>query len=809
MWFHYLLTALRHFKSQLRYQLLNLTGLAIGLTSSLMILTFLMQEISYDKQHPAISYRLDIQFNSLDNSRLAQVAGNMAPYLLQKQLITNALRIHRQSLTVHNRQLVNTLEQVAYTDPSLVDFFKITVQQGSIESVYQKPGSIALTASSAINLFGTAEALQQTFQDHDGNIWTVVAILDELPQETHLQFSAIASIDSLVMIEGNGRLDSWMRNDFYTYVQFTKSPKDSDRKLISDTLAQPLKNIVPQLELEFHLLKTSDIHLNGSSIGEMKFNGSKVQFYLFVAIAIIVLFVALFNYINFATALASKRALEVGVRQISGASKTQLMWQFLLESALFTLFASAIAFLLSALLLPYFGHYLQRELTIYQLLTPTYLALLFTGYLIISVTAGFYPALTLSNLAILSALRGAGLRGRSGRWFQQTLLFLQLVVSIALLIWVGHIALQLKMLQQIPVGYSSSNRLVAMHIDNEFLQQRFAHLQFELKQHSNIISVSAADAIPTEDKALFMQVRRQLRPELKLPNVMVNNIYPDFISTLNIPLLSGRELNIEDMTLTKNGYQRGQEFPVVLNMLAVQALGWSSAEQALGKRLDFSEHPDFSYARSALIVGIVDNYYLTSIHQPMRPQVLVTGMPMLSDASIILHVENDAERFAKSLFEQSWKRVSDKDLPAIELLSSRFRQLHQNDQLNGELTALATAMTVMIVSFGLMGCASYSTQRRLSELAIRKVLGASMTKLVLLLSRQFLFTVTFASLVAIIIAWWLTTNWLSSFSMQVPLNYWLFTMAPLSAIGLVLGITFLSLSLFRQYSLSTLLKREV
>lgn len=806
---HYLTVAYRNLKKHAQHSLMNLLGLTLGLTISFAIALFVFDELSYDKYHKRNDIqRLEVVFESMNNAHLASTAGKMGPALKGAGYIEQYARLSIRNINATKKNTHISLDKLAFSDLEFIDFFKIDTIAGSLYTTLSTPNSIALNETYAIKFFGKTNIIGKTIELKQGNIVSVGAVFKNLPHNTHLDFNALSNLQTYTNLYGKQSLDSWFKNDFYTYVLLPKKQSASQvEKTINEFLKKPILQQAPQLKLHFKLQKVIDIHLFGHSMSEIKVNGDISQVYLFTSIALIILFMAIFNYINFSTALAGKRSKEVGLRQVLGASRTSLIQQFFGESFILVSLAFIFALIFSISMAPLLSILFERQLSITALFNLKNMVAVFSIYLITIFCSGFYCAFVLSGLPVISALKGIGFKGKSGVLFRNTMVFLQLTSAITLMILGSHIYLQLKHIDSQPIGYDKENIIILKNINSKNIQKNFLVFKNEFEKSKSIKTVSSAEHIPTYVHGNFLNIRNQENITASLENVAFTNIYQNFFKSLGIEIIAGNDFNLEKNSL-QNASKQNSYKPVIINQLAANAMGWSNASDAIGNYIELGFDKSYNNRINGKVIAVVAPYYFTSVHSEQQPMVYITGRPYQNNAHLIVSFKENEYINSISHLRKLWAQITNDAFPRFELLNSRFNSLHQQDRLKGRLVEVFTILAIIIVTFGLIGLSSYSSQRRLREFAVRQILGASKNQLTWLLGKEFLIILIISSFAASFLSFWLTGMWLSEFTDPINQSLLPYLGAPLVVSVIICVIFSFVLHLLMKVDLVNVLKCE-
>ncbi|AZQ12584.1 ABC transporter permease [Shewanella khirikhana] len=810
MLWHYLMSALLAIKAQGKYTLINILGLTTGLSAALVLLMIILSETGFDEHHPQANRlaRVEVIFDSLDNTHIACVAGAMGPTLMQQGLVEDSARLFRQQtkLRIGQRQYLET--RFVYADASAAEMLQFNVVAGDLKQALSRPFGLAITQTTARRWFGDRPALNEVVMSDAGEPLQVLAVIADLPRQTHLALDILSGMGTLESIEGRNRLESWMRNDFYTYVRL---PEHRQRKeleqSVTQQLSQPLLKIVPGLKLHFELQPISDIHLHGHAINEFKVNGDITQVRVFASLMVVILFVAIFNYVNFATATAGRRAKEIGVRQVVGASRSSLMIQFMVESMLLVALAFVLASAMVLVAIPWVNEAFDQDVQLQMLLQGRWLGWALLLFVAVVIGAGFYPALILSSIPTLSALKGAGFKGKSGHWFRRIVFFMQLSSAICLAIWGGHIYAQMALIEQTPLGYDKQDKLVLTEVDSKLLMASLPALTQRLQGYRHIKAVAAAEFIPTQDHGNLVALRHTLQHNRALDNVLVNTVSTGFFQTLAIEMLAGRDFLEQEQEMTTRT-ERNEAIPIIINSTTMKILNLGNPKEAIGQQLELGWDPDYNQASLGRIIAVVDDYFTTSLKVEKRPMVFVTGKMTQSKSQLVLSFSRGGYLPALAQLRSLWPSLFSATLPSYQLLRSRFEGLYRQDRLRSTMVNLFNILTLMVITFGVLGLCSFSAQRRLKEFALRQLMGASTANLGWILGREFLVSVLVAWAVMLVPAWWLTDQWLAQFVTRVEIQWCLYLLVPCVLVLIISTVVAAILTVLRHVELSGVLRTE-
>ena len=621
----------------------------------------------------------------------------------------------------------------------------------------------------------------------------VTGIMQDLPDNTHLRVDMFASLSSMVAVYGEGFLQSWGSNNFHTYVL---TPAGYDIAELETQIPDFLTRHVGENANDrtaFPIQRLTDIHLTSNRDNEQKANGSMAGIYTFSAIAFFILLIACFNFMNLSTARSAQRAREVGMRKVMGAGHKQLISQFLGESILLSLLAMILAVAMVELSLPWFNSFIGLELTFDYLASPGMLASLLALAILVGLFAGSYPAFYLSAFRPATVLKGDLTRGNKGAMFRKVLVVAQFAISIALVIATAIVFAQMKYASEMDLGLDKEQILVLRGAPSNGFGSSYDTMKQEFLKHPNIISVTGANLMPSEQNTNSNGVRAEgFDPEGRgMPYLTVDY---DFFETFGIKLLTGRVFSTErstDIWIRASEENPKTSASFMLNKLAAKQLGWTP-EEALGKWFEVAQAEGFVQSVRGPIIGIVDDVNFSSLREAVKPlyyrvkKSIEDGAqrPNFNQMAIKFEAGNATEVI--EYIDTAWKTY----LPAVPMnrsfIDDNFAALYQSEKQQGELFTIFALLAIFIACLGLYGLAAFTTEQRTKEIGIRKVMGGSVKDIVLLLTRDFSKLVLLSNLIAWPAVWFLMSRWLETFAYRIDLGLLPFVLASVAAMVIAL-----------------------
>ncbi|GAB5521340.1 MAG: ABC transporter permease [Rhodothermales bacterium] len=792
MWKNYLLIATRTLRKQKLYTAINVFGLALGIAVCLLIALYVHDDLGYDRQwNDADSiYRIAAIFEAGDvyseEARLAYPAADLLEADFPE--VEEALRLIR----IDDRPLVTYEERRYYEDHMLFadsNFFAVFDQplvSGNPETALRQPSSVVISESVAQRYFGTANPIGRILQ-YDGRAdLTVTGVMRDLPAQTHLAVDLIASATSLAGVFGEGiynNLGSWGWPSTYTYVKLTpgtsaegfaaKLPEFMDRNEAQDALTlmvQPL----------------TDIHLRSNILLEMKTNGNLTNVLALIAVAVLILLIACFNFMNLATARATLRTREVGVRKAIGAHVSQITVQFLSQAVLTALLALLVAVVLARLALPAFNAFTGKALSMGFADQPALWPIVVVFVLLVGVGAGAYPAFVLARAHMVDSLKGTALgRTRSG-WVRQGLVIVQFAASILLVIGTLVVLGQMRYAHSLPLGYEK-DQVVLLSDVRAVGEATLPTLRDRLRQHPQIVAVTQASTVPTED--LFAGTNFDV---VGAPTddegvfLRINFVDAMFFETMGVSMAAGRSFSDDfpgDLRVRPTEEQPHNTASVILNRAALSKLGWTPDEALTsgGLRLGNEET-----STTFQIVGVTEDAHFSSVHTAVEPMAYLFQPNRGNQLALRLTGTDIAGTLG--FIDATWSELVPTYPIQRTFLDDEFEAAYRAEVDAAQLLTVSAGLAVLVACLGLLGLAAFMAERRRREIGVRKVLGASERDIVLMLAWTFTKLVLVANLIAWPLGYVFARTWLADFAYQVPIHAGWFLGAGVLAL-LVAGIT--------------------
>ncbi len=770
---NYLTVALRAIFRNKLSSFINIFGLALAMTCSILIYLFIKDELSYDRYHTHADriYRVTRNFLSPDGSvnlHLGHLAPPFGPLLkndfsefeeVARTLNTRLLIAYQEN----NDEKVFNEDNAYYAEPGIFKIFSIPVLQGSPDRGLQQPFNIMLSAKTAEKYFGPENAVGKSLKV--GNRYNVMisGVYKDFPAQSHFHPEILVSFSTLydTTIYGrNGLETNWGNNSFGTYILATapldkkkiegQFPAFIDRHMRRQEAIN--NDPLPSSWTNLFLQKVTDIHLHSHLDSEEEANGNINNVYMMGVIGLFIILIACFNFVNLSTATASKRAKEVGLRKVVGALKNQLITQYLSESVVITIFALLLAMGISYLSVPWLNGFTGKSLHLASLGQWNLLIGLISFAIIVGLLAGIYPAFVLSGFKTALILKGQQGSAKGGGSLRKSLVVTQFSVSIILVIVTLVTLKQISFLNNRELGYNKDQVITLPYFGELAPNDEAFHN--ELKKQSSIKNVARSSRVPT-GRLLDSQGtgRIQKGDSLADTNVVLKNIRidPDFFDTYQVAFAAGRNFS-KDIS-------SDDSLAFILNEASVKMMGMTS-ENIIGK--------DFQYGGvKGRVIGVVRDFHFESLHEPIVPIVFEPGQYYRALSVKLAGADTQASIAA---IEKVWRAFIPQRPFEYEFLSMQYKSLYDAEQKQGQLFVIFVSLAILIACLGLFGLATFNAMQRVKEIGIRKVLGASVPSILSLLSREIVMLIIIANIIAWPIAWYFMNRWLSTFAYHIDMD---------------------------------------
>ena len=772
---NYLKITLRNLKRQPGFTAINLVGLAIGLACCMLVLLHVQDELSYDRHLANLDrlYRVNLDAKMGDQEIAAPLAPAPLAGLLVSELpeVEQAARIFRSSFAsskgVSVMRGTNGFieERFFHVDSTLLDVFSFQVVAGSKKDALAAPNAIVLTEEMAEKYFGDDNPIGKTLRIDGQTDYQITAVVRDVPDQSHWHFDFLASLSSLPISKST----QWVSNPFSTYLllkpgQDINAVESKLQKLLDENVAEQFQSVFG-LSMEqfassggrynFTLQPVADVHLYSNLEYEFEANGSMRYVYLFSAVALLILIIACFNFMNLATARSANRAKEVGIRKSLGSERKQLVVQFLFESILLCGLSLLIALVLVKITLPSYNAILGKSMEV-SYFSSYFVPGAFVFVLILGVLAGAYPAFFLTSFNITAVLKGKLRTGAKNNWLRSSLVVLQFAISIALMIGTAVVFQQVSYIQNKRLGFDKDHLMVIER--GGALGNRRETFKRELENLSGVVASAGLDNLPGHvlNDDSFKKVG-EANDELQLTWIVRGDY--DLAKTLGINIVNGRDFSREAPR---------DSSVLIMNNAAVAQLGITDL---FGEQLSSPFANPGQPERIYRVVGVMEDVHFESLHQEIKPFALelATDSNPLSYLVVRLRPEQMSETLAA--IEASWAQFVPGEPFEYSFLDQQLEELYRSDLQTGRLVGMFSGLAILIACLGLFGLAAFIAESRVKEIGIRKTLGATVAGIVGMFTADFLKLVAVAFVIASPIAFFAASSWLEAFAYRIEVSW--------------------------------------
>ena len=778
---NYLKIAYRNLLKYKFISFINVFGLTVGLACCLLILTYILHELSYDKYQPNADrvYRVTRTFLNPETKAVSLTLSTVAPPfapLLKNDFgeIEDITRTISNGTTPlrYGEKMFNE-ENVMFADDRFFNFFKADVVKGDPKSALAAPYSVMMTEEIAKKYFDNEEPMNKVVRINVGAYFDfkVTGVYKSFPANTHFHPQILLSFNTLndTLIYGAENLrTNWGNNSFFTYIRVpdhydTKNmvarfPAFLDKHMPVGSKYKPSEGTTLGLQ------KLTDIHLHSHTDYEAEENGDIKRVYIFSAIALFILLIACINYMNLSTSRSTLRAKEIGIRKVAGAERKWIIFQFLSESILVSYISLVFAVALTWIALPWLNRVsgLQLDSSIllkWQILIPLVLIPFVVGLI-----SGLYPALFMSSFQPVKVLKGF-LKNSGGISFRKALVTLQFAISIILIIATGIVFWQMRFMQNKILGFDKE-QIVTLPYTSQ-LTERYDAFRNELLSNASIKSVGRSSRIPTGRLLDAMGASMESADSLAPVNADIKFVSADqdFTTTYGVKIVAGRGFS-RDYSLDTSAF--------LINEAAAKILGFKNPEDAIGKNFGYG-------GRRGKLIGVFNDFHFESLHQKITPLVLLVPRSANSYGSISIKITGSNITGALDRIATTWRNFLPESPYQFTFLDENFGRLYEAEARQKTLLIIFASLAIFIACLGLFGLSAFAILQRIKEIGIRKVLGADVPTIVALLSKDFLKLVLFAAIPSFIVSWYFMNKWLEDFAYRVSMPWWMFLTAGLLA----------------------------
>lgn len=762
MFKNYLKIALRNIRNHKGYSFINIFGLAVGMACCILILLWVQDELRYDRFHENADqiYRVALGDPVLGPDKSAAVTPiPLAPAAKEKipEVILAARLTPRRTLLQYGDNRFD--ENGLMVSPDFLKMFSFQFIQGNVENALKDPFSIIITKSLAEKYFGDENPLGKVFRENNIADFEVTGVIEDVPHQSHLQFDFLMAFKLLEQMRVD--LNSWDDISYYSYVLLDKK---SDVHAVEDKLNSCLTPHFEGRQIRCFLQPLTDIYLHSNFLFDMGEHGNAQSVVIFGVVALFVLVIACINFMNLTTARSGNRAMEVGLRKVAGAHRNSLIRQFFGESFVLTFIALILTLVFVRLYLPAFNALAGKALSMNFVISRTVLLVMGGIVLLTGLISGSYPALYLSSFRPVIVLKGSMQSSRMSATFRKTLVVTQFTITIMVLIGMALVHEQFRYLRTKDLGYDKES-ILTMPMRGG-MRRQYETVKQELLKNPAILSITATANLPTHLQSGTLVEDWEEKNIDEDVHFKILWVDPDYMTTFKMTMTEGRFFSDEFTDDQAN---------FIINETGVKALGLASP---LGKRLS-------ARGQNGRIIGVVKDFHYRSLHHEVEPLMLVYRPARFYTLCIRMSPDfTDLPSLIQHL-EKIWDRFSPQFPFEYQFLNQRLDSLYRSERRVRDLFNIFSLLTIMIACLGLLGLASFMAEQKTKEIGIRKVLGASVPNIVILLTKAFVKWALLANLIAWPVAYFAMDKWLQGFAYRINIGLWSFILS--GAIALVIA----------------------
>ncbi|MFQ5641687.1 MAG: ABC transporter permease, partial [bacterium] len=780
---NYFKMALRNLKKHKGYSIINIFGLAIGMTCFLFIVLYVQKELSYDRFHENAERIYRIATESKTNDRISRNAGTqhpLAPVLRQdfpEFEVTGRFYFYEKALVEANGKKIYAT-QFAFAEPQFLQIFSFPLLLGDSHETLRQPNTVVVSQAAARMYFGEENPVGKRLRFENSMDFTIVGVAKDVPTNSHLSFDFLASYDNVTRDVVGFDPDQW--GAFFGVYTYTLLPPETNVAVLEQKMSTVMNqhgSHAPSISRRPFLQALTDIHLRSHINDELGVNNHVSNLYILSTIGFFVLLIACINFMNLATARSVRRAKEVGVRKVFGALRAQLVRQFLSESILFAFFALFVSLVLIEFMLPFFNALIGKSLTFTYANHFSALAIMLCLALVVGVISGIYPAFVLSGFRPVDAVKGMQAntrRARSPQFLRRVLVVAQFSISIVLITGTIIMQKQRDFFGSANLGFDKELNVVIPMSDNSVTKQ-YKMIRSEWLTYPRIRGITASMEAPIGENDFETSLYPRGADGKERFGINLNFVDDNYLSHFGLTLLAGRNFSPELSTDAKRA--------MIVNESTLKKLGIVEPEDAIGKvyRIGLNRI-------DAEVIGVVKDFHIASLHDEIEPLVMMYWPDFFNAFSVKIRAKDIVETIA--YLEESWSKFAPEFPFQYQFLDDYIAGLYQAEEQSQRIVNTFSLIAILITCLGLLGLASFTAEQRTKEIGIRKVLGATVSNITAMLSKDFVKPVLLANLIAWPVAWYVMTKWLQDFAYRIDIGWWIFALAG----GLALVIALLTVS---------------
>jgi predicted permease len=760
MFGNYVKLAFRNLSRQKAFSFINISGLAIGLASSLTILLWVNDELNYDRFHAKAerTYRL---IGYLSNLRAATSPSPVAPYLQEIiPEIVDATRVWPMKAAMFQNGDMRFEENYGYyAEPSFFDVFDFKLEQGDEKTALVQPNSLVVSKAIAVKYFGTTDVLGRVIRKDNSDDLTITGVLTQPDGNSHLNFDILLPWAYVATRDSNIKENNWGNFDFYSFITLRQVQDDTSLRELENKIDMLYDEKVDGVAAKFMLQPLTDIHLRSNFMADVAGHGSYQHVAAFAIIAVFIVLIGCINFMNLSTARSAQRAKEVGLRKVAGAMRIQLIRQFLGESLLVSMISLIVALILTALALPTVNEITGKHLFI-DFTDPMIIGTLLAVTVITGLVSGLYPAFILSGFTPIKVLKKEIKGGPGGAVFRNVLVVSQFVISICLLVGTTVIYQQLQFIRHKDLGYNKENLLtVSIHGDVRKVLDKW-RAAFQSRPASANVTISSA--LPTDlvSGTTFVSWQGKKPDE----QIIFATLFIDenFIPVYNMEIVAGRNFYKE---------MRGDSSNFLINQKAAEVMGFTE-ESAIGQTVEL-------WDRKGQIVGVIKDFNFKPLKTVIEPMLLGRND---WGGTVVVKAEAGHTEETIAAIQSVWSSLETVYPFSYGFVDQDLEKLYKSEQQVGTLFTVFAGLAIVISCLGLYGLSLYIAEQRMREIGIRKALGASVGSIVYLLNTRFVVPIIIAMVIASPLAWFAMNKWLEGFAYRVSFNWLIVLVAGFGAL---------------------------
>ena len=782
---NYLLSLVRNAFRDKFFTLLNLLGLAVGITASILIYIYIQDQLTYDKHHENLDriYRLEADFTINEKQDLmALVQFPLGPTLKDEypEVEEYVRMIIRPDQYFEREEDTFKEDSIAFADSTVFKIFSIPFIAGDKSTALREPFTMVISESMAKKYFGTWDAIGENMKALDGSNYTITGVFEDLPDNTHMRFNAMISTATIEEQIGEAQFNNRSAIAFWqmaTYAYILMAENTTPDMVLSkfpDFYDKYMKELGDQINASFNLRITplADVHFQKDELQYDMPRGNMNYVYIMGIIGVLLIVIASINYTNLTTARATNRSKEIGIRKVGGADKKKLRSQFLGESVAMAIVSGLLAALLALLILPFFNNLTSKSFDGTILLQPEVLLFILGISLLTGFLSGIYPSTYLASFNPVSILKGSGVSSSDRGWLRKGLVIVQFLISAVMVIGAISIALQMRFIQKKDLGFESEKILLLTLNDSAVFNNLNAFSE-EIKRHPAVEETALSFTAPGRNHGKGVIMIEDNNGEMQ--EMTFNQIFTDhdYLDVMGIPLAAGRFYDRE--------FGSDQDNSIVVNEAVVRAMKWG--DNAIGKKFKLAPNVQNITTPDAEVIGVVKDYNYGSLHNPIEPLVLVLreNVQFLR----LLHVRVNNDQMAEALKWVMEQRDAFNPSYPIQYsyLTEELDSLYEEEHVVFALVISFTILIIFIAALGLLGLSSFLTVKRTRETGIRRVMGASQNQILSLFLIQFAKWVIISNVIAWPVAYFVIKPWLQNFTYRIDFPFWTFI------ISLLLSLT--------------------